>query len=95
MAGAGKKITVKNAPTNFGTLAYEIVSDVQNGKVRATVALPSRNPPRAVLLRLRHPTQALIKSVTVNGRPWTDFDAAKELIRLHDLQGTVQVEAVY
>ncbi len=41
------------------------------------------------------PRQALIKSVTVNGRPWTDFDAAKELIRLHDLQGTVQVEAAY
>ena len=39
----GKKITVKNAPTHFGTVAYEIVSDVDNGKIDATVEMPSRN----------------------------------------------------
>ncbi len=91
----GKKIAVQNAPTDFGPVAYEIVSDVNNGKIAATVEMPSRNPPQAVLLRLRHPQAAAIKSVAVNGRPWTDFDPAKELIRLHGLQGKVQVEASY
>jgi hypothetical protein len=31
----------------------------------------------------------------VNGEPWSDFDATREIIRLHDLQGTIKVEAVY
>ena len=91
----GKKIAVKNAPTYFGTLAYEIVSDVDNGKITATVEMPSRNPPKTVLLRFRHPKAAPIKSVTVNGKPWSDFDPAKEIIRLHDVRGSVKVEAVY
>ena len=29
----GKRIGVQNAPTYFGTVAYEIVSDVDNGKI--------------------------------------------------------------
>ena len=45
----GKKIAVKNAPTYFGTLAYEIVSDVDHGKIAATVEMPSRNPPKSVV----------------------------------------------
>ena len=91
----GKKIAVHGAPTDFGTLAYQIVSDADHGKITATVQMPSRNPPQAVLLRLRSPQAATIKSVAVNGRPWTDFEPAKELIRLHGLQGAIEVEATY
>ncbi len=74
----GKRISVKNAPTYFGPVAYEIVSDVDNGKITATVEMPSRLPapdkggqagkaPKEVVLRFRHPKAAPIKSVTVNG----------------------------
>ncbi len=91
----GKKIAVKNAPTYFGPLAYEIVSDVDHGRITATVEMPSRTPPQTVLLRFRHPKAAAIKSVTVNGGAWSDFDAAKEIVRLHGVQGSVKVEATY
>jgi hypothetical protein len=91
----GKKISVKNAPTYFGTLAYEIVSDMNDGKIAATVEMPSRNPPKDVLVRFRHPKSSPIKSVTVNGAEWKDFDPRKEVIRLHDVSGTVKVEAAY
>ena len=91
----GKKISVKNAPTYFGTLAYEIVSDVNNGKITATLEIPSRNPPKSVVVRFRHPQSAPIKSVTVNGKGWSDFDPTKEIIRLHDVRGSVNVKAVY
>jgi hypothetical protein len=64
----GKKISVRNAPTCFGTAAYEIVSDLDHGLIAATLEIPSRTPPRTVLLRLRHPQQKPIKSVTVNGK---------------------------
>jgi len=91
----GKKIAVKNAPTHFGTVAYEIVSDVDNGGIGATVEMPSRNRTASVLLRLRHPKALPIRSVTVNGDPWTHFDAAKEVIRLHGVEGTIQVQVGY
>jgi hypothetical protein len=91
----GKKISVKNAPTYFGMLAYEIISDVDNGTISATVEMPSRKPPKEVVLRFRHPKTAPIKSVTVNGKPWTEFNKDKETITLKGLAGTVAVEARY
>jgi hypothetical protein len=91
----GKRIAVRNAPTYFGPLAYEIVSDVDHGRITATVEIPTRTRPQTVLVRFRHPRAAAIQAATVNGRPWSDFDAAKEVVRLHDLQGSVKVEAEY
>jgi hypothetical protein len=91
----GKRIYVANAPTPFGAAAYEITSDVDHAKIVATVEVPSRRQPKNVLLRLRHPKALPIKSVTLDGKPWADFDAAREAIRLHDVKGTVRVEARY
>ena len=91
----GERISVKNAPTHFGTVAYEIVSDVDNGKVTAMVELPSRSRPESVLLRFRHPRAAPITSVEINHKRWNDFDNDRELIRLHDLTGRVSVQANY
>ena len=91
----GKRIAIRNAPTWFGTVAYEIVSDVDNGKINASVELPSRPVPRLVHLRLRHPQAKPIKSVVVNGQPWSQFEAKKELVRLEGLKGRVTVEVRY
>jgi hypothetical protein len=91
----GKKISVKNAPTYFGTVAYEIVSDADHGKISATVEMPSRQAPKEVVLRFRHPKAAPIKAVTVNGKPRTDFSQDKETITLKGLAGTVAVTAQY
>ena len=91
----GKKIAVKNARRTSARVDYEIVSDVDHGRIVATVKMPSRNPPQSVLLRLRHPQALPIKSVMLNGKPWSDFDAAREVIRCHDRKGTIQVEAFY
>jgi len=91
----GKKIAVKNAPTHFGTMAYEIVSDVDNGKITAIVELPSRKAPQEVALRFRHPGSAPITMVMVNGRNWSAFNKDKETITLKNLTGTVAVTAQY
>ncbi len=91
----GKKIAVRNAPTYFGTLAYEIVSDVDHGRITATVEIPGRNPPRSVLVRFRHPKSAPIQSVRVNGKRWTRFNQDKEVIELTGLKGKVTVAANY
>jgi hypothetical protein len=91
----GKKISVENAPTHFGTVAYEIVSDVDHGKIAATVEMPFRKAPEKVLLRFRHPKAAPIQSVTVNGKPWSDFNKGKETIALKGLTGAVIVTVQY
>jgi hypothetical protein len=91
----GKKISVKNSPTYFGTVAYEIVSDVDHGKISATIALPGRRAPKEVVLRLRHPKAAPIRRVTVSGKPWTEFNQDKETITLKGLTGTIAVRADY
>ena len=76
-------------------MAYEIVSDVDNGKISATVEIPSRNPPKEVILRFRHPKAAPIKSVAVNGKKWKAFDKGKETVELKGMTGTVAVTATY
>ncbi|MCL5096339.1 MAG: hypothetical protein M1608_02140 [Candidatus Omnitrophica bacterium] len=91
----GDTISVKNAPSYFGNLAYEIVSDVDHGKIRATVNMPSRKSPKSVLFWNKAKLAAPIQSVEVNGKPWTDFDKDKELVRLNDLTGKVTVVANY
>ncbi len=91
----GRKIAVTAAPTCFGTVAYEILSDVAHGKIAATVRMPARNAPRAVFLRLRHPKAAPVKSVTVDGRPWPALDRNKEAIELTGVAGRIAVVANY
>jgi hypothetical protein len=91
----GKQISVKNAPTYFGGVGYQIVSDAQHGKITATVEMPGRRTPEQVWLRLRHPADLPMKSVTVNGKPWKDFDPVREVISLHGIQGTVKVASSY
>lgn len=91
----GEKISVKNAPTHFGPVDYEIVSDVDHGKINATITMPNRNKPKEVRLRLRHPKSAPIKSVSVNGDTWRAFDPDMETVTLKGLTGTVSVTANY
>ncbi|HNQ87999.1 MAG TPA: hypothetical protein PKM73_05145 [Verrucomicrobiota bacterium] len=91
----GQRISVRNAPSCFGTVAYEIVSDVDHAAIRASIELPSRLAPQAVRLRFRHPRGARIRSVALGGKAWPDFDPDKELIVLKGLAGKVLVQANY
>lgn len=93
---SGRQISVRNAPTYFGTLAFRLISEVDQGRITAILELPSRNPPEKVVLRLRHPRATAIRTATVNGRPWSNLDPGKELITLTELPpGEVVVVARY
>ena len=91
----GKKISVKGAPTYFGNLNYEIISDLANGKINASIEIPARKAAKEIVVRFRHPTTAPIKSVTVNGKEWKDFNKENEYFVLKGLSGTVAVTAQY
>ncbi len=78
----GKKVEVERAPTYYGRLTFAIESEAKAGKIRATVRMPSEGKPKALLVRLRHPQGAPVRSVQVNGAEWKDFDAVREWVRI-------------
>jgi hypothetical protein len=80
----GRKIQVERAPTYHGAVSMTIESSAASGLIRASVQLPQRTKPAVLLVRLRHPEGSQIRSVAVNGRNWTDFDRAKEWVRIAD-----------
>lgn len=90
--GQGRKISVQNAPTRFGKFSFEIRSDIDRGKVFATVHLPEGNTATSHL-RVRLPDGNTIQSVTVNGADWKGFSPEKESIELPPrLRGEVRIE---
>lgn len=77
----GKTISVKRAPSRFGPISMT-VQNKGGQQLSATVELEGRGKPSSLLVRFRHPNGSRMTGVTVNGRKWTDFDAAKEWVRL-------------
>ncbi len=78
----GETLGIRNASTYFGKMSYELRSDTSKGKISMSLDPPTRNAPREITVRFRHPDAKPIRRVTVNGREWRDFDAAKGDIRL-------------
>lgn len=92
----GKIIEVKNAPTVFGPVSYRIESQVSSGRILLAIEPPKRNPPGAIILRLRHPEAKPIKSVKVNGRDVRTFDASAGTITFSGLaMGTINAVVEY
>jgi hypothetical protein len=78
----GQKIRLTKWPTHYGPISLEVRSATASGRIEVDLDGPQRNDCRAVKLRLRHPESRPIRSITVEGKPWTDFDAAGEWITL-------------
>lgn len=91
----GKSIRITRAATFFGQMDMTIVSHVAQGRIEASITLPTRNPARGGVLKLRHPAGKPMKRVTINGSDWRDFDASAELIPLPAESGKLQVVAYY
>jgi len=80
----GLKIEVQRAPTYFGPVSYRIESQAAAGRIMGTIQFERENRPRTLLIRFRHPEERMIRSVSVDGRDWKDFDAAKEWVRIEN-----------
>ena len=91
----GMKLAVGNAPTRFGKVSYTIRSSAGRGLIEADIEPPTRRPPELVVIRLRHPHGKPIRTVTVNGQPHTDFDAAQDTIRIRPSGARITVQARY
>lgn len=92
----GKEIAVEDTPTWFGKVTFNIKSHAARGSLEAKVRLSSTNPNTTVLVRLRHPQHKLLRSVSVNGKAWSDFDPKEEWVRIPNATPTTyRIEAHY
>jgi hypothetical protein len=78
----GKQIRIRRAATYYGPLNISVTSLAAADEIDATIVLAERKHPKTLILRLRHPQNKLMQAVSVNGKTWTDFDVAKEWVRI-------------
>jgi hypothetical protein len=78
----GKRIAVTQAPTYFGPVNLVIESATKRREIRTQVEFASSLRPPVLRIRLRHPDHRTLRSVTVNGKPWRDFDRGQEWVRI-------------
>lgn len=57
-------------------------SDVSEGHIDASSQLNSRMPGTKVSFRFRHPQGKLFRSVTLNRKSWSNFDANDEWVSI-------------
>lgn len=91
----GEEVTVRQTPTAYGRVSMTLKSSIATtSSIACNVTLPkawgdgashgvtaaAAAPAGGVVVRLRAPGKAKLKSVTVGGKVWTTFDAAKETI---------------
>jgi len=91
----GMTVAVKNAPTSFGAVGFQIRSKVGGGVIEASIDPPTRSKPDYIAIRLRHPEGKPIKRVEVDGRAWTDFDSVTSTVRLKPSAKKIQIVARY
>lgn len=91
----GQKIAVTGAPTRFGTVGYELRSDIRQGRISAVVNLPPEYA-ATIKLRLRAPGDRKIRAVRLNGAAWSNFDAGQEVVVIPPGQkGQIKLEVAY
>jgi hypothetical protein len=91
----GRTLRVDNAPTRFGRVSYHIDSHVAQGTIEVKLTPPTEQPPKAIVLRLRHPEGKPLRSVTVNGKPWRNSSPKEGTITLAPSGGPMVIQANY
>jgi hypothetical protein len=78
----GQKIEIRRAPTYYGAVDATIASRAGSGEIQAEVELGTSRRPAELRVRFRHPDRRRMRSVTVNGQPWPNFDPDNEWVRV-------------
>ena len=91
---AGQNIQLNRAQTEYGEVSYTLKPGESDESVVADIQLPSAACSKLVLF-VRAPFQKNIRSVTINGKEWSDWDAAKESIVIPQGDKNVRVIVMY
>ena len=85
---------LRNVKTGFGVVSVEY-GPVSAQRIVCNLELNLRKSPGNIFVRIRHPKQAQIKKVLVNGSSYSDFDPAKEWIIFDKPIKNIRVETFY
>lgn len=77
----GKRISVTDATTKWGRIDFSIHS-IDRNRTSAHIRFPVGGVDAQTRLRLRLPGSSRIRTVTLNGKRWTQFDAVGEYIAI-------------
>lgn len=90
-----KTTSISVGPTRCGRIGYSINSHLKQRNITATVQLGPHFP-TTTKLRLRTPGKLPLKSVSLNGKPWTQFSVEEETITIPpNAGGTIKIVAEY
>ena len=89
----GMRVAVRQAPTEFGSVGYEMVSHVAEGYIDAVIDPPSRAKPRKLVVSFRHPDEKPIRSVEVDGKKHEEFDPEKGAVFIEPGTGSIRIRA--
>ena len=92
----GKTVSATDVPTRWGKVGFEIRSHLDEGRIEVALDLPREGGPHETKLRLRVPGEKPIAAVTIDGKPWKDFDVKNETINVPDsIHGKVKLTVTY
>lgn len=92
----GKVTKVTGAATKWGRIGFSIDSHLKSSTIETKIDLSPQGLPVTTTLKLRAPDELKIKSVTLNGKSWTQFDSGTETITFPPgMSGEVEVVAHY
>ncbi len=87
----GQHCGIEKTATWFGPVS--VLYTGGDKEITAQLKGPTRNPPKEIRLRFRHPQEKPLASVTVNGKPWKKFDG--EWVALPGAIGVATVTATF
>ena len=82
----GKKIELKNVATYFGPMSLRVTSNLEHGRVDASIECSAERRPKYVELRLPHPLG--LKASGVKG---ATYDPATERVRIEPFSGRADI----
>jgi hypothetical protein len=82
----GKHIEIRNASSYFGTFSLRVDSELQQGRIRATVECAGERAPRNIILRLPHPLG--LRATRASGGK---YDTATESVLIEPFIGRAEV----
>ena len=88
----GCAVRLERTPTRFGPVSACVESRVADGFIRARIAVPQRQPPGLVRLRLRHPAGLPPLEARINGARVTP---AGEWIETRPVAAEIEIVASY
>jgi hypothetical protein len=93
--GQSEPFETQGVATRFGKVGVRYSVSGDRKKISAEVELDLRRAPGKILVRMRHPGKAPIRSVTVNGEPQKMFGPVKGDVDITGMNGKIVVEAAY